>query len=58
MRSLRDTHVIRAERRVEDSSENRGYSRHELRSGSLTRTLPLPERPTRTKPTKVPVTTG
>jgi|SRR5581483_6513072 len=34
---------INAERRVEDKSADKGYSRHELRYGSLTRTLPLPE---------------
>lgn len=73
---------INAERRVEDKTEDKGYTRHELRYGSLTRTLPLPdgvaesdisatykdgileirvpvpERPTETGPTKIPVTTG
>ena len=34
---------ITAERRVEEKSEDKGYSRHELRYGSLSRTLPLPE---------------
>jgi HSP20 family protein len=34
---------INAERRVEEKSEDKGYSRHELRYGSLSRALPLPE---------------
>jgi HSP20 family protein len=34
---------IRAERRTEEKSEDKGYTRHEMRYGSLTRTLPLPE---------------
>ncbi len=34
---------IRAERRIEEKSEDKGYTRHEMRYGSLTRTLPLPE---------------
>ncbi|HTK63251.1 MAG TPA: Hsp20/alpha crystallin family protein [Pseudonocardia sp.] len=34
---------INAERRVEEKSEDKGYTRHELHYGSLTRTLPLPE---------------
>lgn len=33
---------IKAERRVEDKTEDRGYTRHELRYGSFVRTLPLP----------------
>jgi HSP20 family protein len=34
---------IKAERRVDEKSEDKGYTRHEMRYGSLTRTLPLPE---------------
>jgi HSP20 family protein len=34
---------IRAERRTDEKSEDKGYIRHEMRYGSLTRTLPLPE---------------
>lgn len=34
---------IRAERRVDEKSEDKGYTRHEMRYGSLARTLPLPE---------------
>ena len=34
---------ITAERRIEDKSEDKGYVRHELRYGSLTRTLTLPD---------------
>jgi HSP20 family protein len=34
---------INAERRVEEKTEDKGYVRHELRYGSMTRTLPLPE---------------
>jgi HSP20 family protein len=34
---------IEAERREEDKKEDKGYLRQELRYGSLTRTLPLPE---------------
>ena len=34
---------ISAHRRVEETTEDKGYSRHELRYGSMTRTLPLPE---------------
>jgi HSP20 family protein len=34
---------ISAERRIEDRSEDKGYVRHELRYGSLTRTLTLPD---------------
>jgi HSP20 family protein len=34
---------IKAERRVEQDREEKGYTRHEIRYGSLTRTLPLPE---------------
>ncbi|MGY1633467.1 Hsp20/alpha crystallin family protein [Geodermatophilus sp. SYSU D01186] len=33
---------IDAERRVEQDTEDRGYTRHELRYGRFTRTLPLP----------------
>lgn len=35
-------HIV-AERREEEKSEDRGYLHHELRVGSFTRTLPLPE---------------
>jgi len=34
---------IKAERHVEEKSEQRGYTRRELRYGSFTRTLPLPD---------------
>ena len=34
---------IHAERRVEEKTEDIGYVRHELRYGSMSRTLPLPE---------------
>lgn len=34
---------IKAERRVEEKSEDKGYTRHELRYGAMSRTLPLPE---------------
>jgi HSP20 family protein len=34
---------ISAERRVEEKTEDLGYVRHELRYGSMSRTLPLPE---------------
>ena len=34
---------INAERRVEKKTEEKGYTHHELRYGSFTRTLPLPE---------------
>jgi HSP20 family protein len=34
---------ISAERRVEEKTEDKGYTRHEMRYGSLTRTLPLPD---------------
>lgn len=34
---------INAERRVEEKAEDKGWVRHELRYGSYTRTLPLPE---------------
>ena len=34
---------IRAERREEEKREEKGYLRQELRYGSLSRTLPLPE---------------
>jgi HSP20 family protein len=39
---------ITAERRVEEHSQAKGYTRHELRYGSLTRSLPLPEGATET----------
>jgi HSP20 family protein len=34
---------INAERRIEEKAEERGYSRHELRYGRMSRTLPLPD---------------
>jgi HSP20 family protein len=34
---------IKAERRVDETSEEKGYTRHEMRYGAMTRTLPLPE---------------
>ena len=34
---------INAERRVEEKSQDAGYTRHEMRYGSFTRTLPLAE---------------
>jgi HSP20 family protein len=34
---------IKAERRVEEKTEDKGYLRHELHYGSLSRSLPLPE---------------
>lgn len=34
---------IRAERRVDEKSEDKGYIRHEMRYGSFTRSLPLAE---------------
>lgn len=34
---------IKAERRTESESEDKGYLRHELYHGSYSRTLPLPE---------------
>ena len=34
---------IEAQRRVEEKTEDKGYVRHELRYGSFTRTLPMPE---------------
>jgi HSP20 family protein len=34
---------ISAERRVEEETQDKGYTRHEIRYGSLTRGLPLPE---------------
>jgi HSP20 family protein len=34
---------IDAERRVEKDTEDKGYTRHELRYGRFSRTLPLPE---------------
>lgn len=34
---------IKAERRAEEKTEDKGYTRHEMRHGVLTRTLPLPE---------------
>jgi HSP20 family protein len=34
---------INAQRRVEEKTEDQGYTRHELRYGTFTRTLPMPE---------------
>ena len=34
---------ISAQRRVEEDTQDKGYTRHELRYGSFSRTLPLPE---------------
>jgi len=34
---------INAERRIEQQTEEKGYTRHEMRYGSFTRTLPLAE---------------
>jgi len=34
---------IKAERRIEQDREDKGYTRHEIRYGQMTRTLPLPE---------------
>jgi HSP20 family protein len=34
---------INAERRVEEKAEDKGFTRHEMRYGRLTRTLPLPQ---------------
>ncbi|GEL18815.1 Hsp20/alpha crystallin family protein [Pseudonocardia asaccharolytica] len=34
---------IKAERHLEEKTEKKGYTRHELRHGVLSRTLPLPE---------------
>ena len=34
---------ITAERRVEEQSQDKGYTRHELRYGAMTRSLPLPD---------------
>lgn len=34
---------IKAERRVQEKTEEAGYLRHELRYGSMSRTLPLPD---------------
>ena len=34
---------IKAERKIEEKTEDKGYLRHELRYGSLTRSLPLPD---------------
>ncbi|MCW0212136.1 MAG: Hsp20/alpha crystallin family protein [Pseudonocardia sp.] len=34
---------IKAERRIEQDREDKGYTRHEIRYGSMTRSLPLPE---------------
>jgi HSP20 family protein len=34
---------INAHRRVEEKNEDKGYTRHELRYGSFTRTLPIAE---------------
>jgi HSP20 family protein len=35
--------TIKAERRIEQDREDKGYTRHELRYGAMARTLPLPE---------------
>lgn len=37
------TLTINAERRSEEKVQDKGYLRHELRYGTMTRTLPLPE---------------
>jgi HSP20 family protein len=34
---------ISAERRIEENTEDKGWTRHELRYGSFSRSLPLPE---------------
>jgi HSP20 family protein len=34
---------IAAERRVDEETQDKGYSRHEMRYGNLIRTLPLPD---------------
>lgn len=34
---------IAAERQVEETSQDKGYTRHELRYGSFSRTLPVPD---------------
>ncbi|GAA4551133.1 Hsp20/alpha crystallin family protein [Pseudonocardia xishanensis] len=34
---------IKAERRIEQDREDKGYTRHEIRYGAMTRTLPLPQ---------------
>lgn len=34
---------ISAERRIEEETKDKGYTRHELHYGTMTRTLPLPE---------------
>jgi HSP20 family protein len=34
---------IHAERRVEDTTKDNGYSRREIRYGAMSRTLPLPD---------------
>jgi HSP20 family protein len=34
---------INAQRRVQEKTEDKGYTRHELRYGSFSRSLPLPE---------------
>lgn len=34
---------INAERRMEETTKDKGFTRHELRYGHFTRTLPLPE---------------
>ncbi|MGY1704790.1 Hsp20/alpha crystallin family protein [Geodermatophilus sp. SYSU D00697] len=39
---LEGTLRIDAERRIEQDTEDKGYTRHELRYGRFTRTLPLP----------------
>ncbi|RTL69892.1 MAG: Hsp20/alpha crystallin family protein [Pseudonocardiaceae bacterium] len=34
---------IKAERRIEKDRDDKGYTRHEMRYGALSRTLPLPD---------------
>lgn len=34
---------INAQRRVEEMTEDKGYTRHKLRYGSFSRSLPLPD---------------
>jgi HSP20 family protein len=34
---------IKAERRIEEESQDKGYQRHEIRYGTFNRTLPLPD---------------
>jgi HSP20 family protein len=35
--------TIRAERRIEEDRQDRGYRRHEIRYGTMTRSLPVPD---------------